>query len=213
MLPERCQTFPERSLNVPIHHPRIRTRCLAALPSSTWVCETAPNFTRGGGDKFLVMGFDPGVRPGMSPGPSSNLPVILRRPVLTIVSSSTSPTGISCNVLPVNAVYKNSISSNADPCSPFIVPSIMGPVSGSPFVAYSFRNWNQLSALTAVLDPLWNACMWMSPGKYRLKISATKKPFAASRRTFRTEWDRSSPCSHRSTSLLSVGASGTGSIP
>ena len=50
-------------------------------------------------------------------------------------------------------------------------------------------------------------------GKYRLKISATKKPFAASLLTFLSEWERSNDCTHLNTSLLSAGVSGGLSYP
>ena len=61
-------------------------------------------------------------------------------------------------------------------------------------------SWSQLFAFTFKEAPFSNECMLMSLGKYRLHISATTYPFAASRRTFRTLCDRSRPWSQRSTS-------------
>ena len=59
------------------------------------------------------------------------------------------------------------------------------------------------------------ACWAQLPltGKYRLKISATRKPLAASLRTFLSECERSSDWIHLKHSRFSVGTSGGDSYP
>mmetsp|Transcript_13316 Transcript_13316/g.38680 ORF Transcript_13316/g.38680 Transcript_13316/m.38680 type:complete len:236 (+) Transcript_13316:167-874(+) len=169
----------------------------SSAASSTVCVSASPNST-----------LAPAFRLAAISDPSSPSSPLLPAALLAADSAAMTAVLMRLTLRPVNTSYVCSNSATAAPCTPWLVPSTRSGGNDTPWRSAKRCSCDQLSRLQLVDTPFSKPCIWMSAGKYRLKISANKKPFWVSLRTLFSEWDRSSPCTHLKTSRLSAGVSG-----